>query len=533
MKKVFLFAGLASVGFSAMAAEVPAPTHLEDAFIYALSTNGNYAVSTGVFGIKIFNLTNGHVDEYLDETGTVPSCGIGNCVSDNGIVVGTTDDTNAQYWKDGVWYNLEVPAKAHPGCLSNAITPDGSRICGSIAVSEISFDRDVLMQTPVIWNATADGYGVAVELPYPDRDFTGRVPQYVMATDISADGKTVIGQVVNATGMISYPIIYKEGADGKWSYEIVNEDKLIPEGLAFPEYPGDSPAQPQAEQYMNEEELAAFQQAYEEWVLSGYMLEYPDPVNFLSPEKKAEYDAAMEVYKEEYAQWETDFNAWFEIFDACLERTPNFIFNSMKISPDGKYFGGTVEVADPSDPYGMAMYNVWVGDVATGEYTKYNQNADLNLTYLANDGVTLASTSVNTPSNSFVLKNGQCETMFYWMAKQCIEYAAFMQDNMTREIEITDWNTGEVTTSNELMSGRAVGTPNLETVALTMQNIWDYMTDGEAFVFPVEAGHIAGVKDINVDNNEEQVIYDLAGRRLNNVVAPGIYIVNGEKKVIR
>lgn len=529
MKNFFLFACLASVGISAMAAEVPEPTYLDNAFIYALSPNGNYAVSAGVFSLKIYNLTNGQVDEYFDETGmAVPYCGIGNCVSDNGIVVGSTDGENAQYWKEGVWYDLQVPTNALPGCLSNAITPDGSRICGSIAVSGISFESDALMQAPVIWNATADGFGEAVELPCPERDFTGRVPQYVTATDISADGKTVIGQVVNATGMFFYPIIYKEDAEGKWSYEIVNEDKLIPEGLEFPAYPGESPTQPTAEQFMTEEESAAYEQAYQEWVLSGYVLDYPDPVNFLSPEKKAEYDAAMEAYKGEYEQWENDFNAWFGVFDACLERNPNFIFNSIKISPDGKYFAGTVEVANP-DPYGISFMNVWVGDVATGEYVIYDQNEDLNVTYLANDGVALASTSVNTPSNSFVLKNGQCETMFYWMAKQCIDYAAFMKDNMT--IDVEDWETGEVIP--EFMSGRAVGTPNLETVALTMQNVWDYMTDGEAFVFPVEAGHIAGVDDINVDNKEETVIYDLAGRKLNNVVAPGIYIVNGEKKVIR
>lgn len=43
-----------------------------------------------------------------------------------------------------------------------------------------------------------------------------------------------------------------------------------------------------------------------------------------------------------------------------------------------------------------------------------------------------------------------------------------------------------------------------------------------------------GVEQISVDNFVgDDVIYDLNGRRVNNTTAPGIYIVNGEKRIIR
>ena len=40
------------------------------------------------------------------------------------------------------------------------------------------------------------------------------------------------------------------------------------------------------------------------------------------------------------------------------------------------------------------------------------------------------------------------------------------------------------------------------------------------------------IENVEVEN-EVKAIYDLAGRRVENVTAPGIYIVNGVKRVVR
>lgn len=534
MKKSFLLAGMVAAGLSSAMADVPAPIELDDAFIYALSPNGKYAVSQNTLGIKIYDLASDKMEEYIDETGmTYVTCGIGNCVSDNGIVVGSFDGVTPQYCKDGKWFDLSM-GEAVSTSLSNAITPDGSRICGSLGLNAVSFDGDALMQVPCIWNATADGYSEPIVLPYPEKDFTGRVPQYVTATDMSADGKTIIGQVVNATGMISYPLIYKEGADGTWTYEIIDEKSLIPEGVVFNEYPGEGPKYPQPEEYMTAEEELEYNEAYQAWIDSGYNQDlYPIVTDFMDEEELAEYEADMQKYEQEYAVWEEEFYTWFEALEKCMVNNPLFVFNSMKMSPDGKYFGGTVQIEEPGENWwdSKVYMNVWIGNTENYKYIKYDQQPDLNLTYLANEGVGLASTSVNTTSQSWILKNHIPETMYYWMYTKCPDYAYYMKENMTFGIEQYDWETDEFTFKEEFMSGRAVSTPNLEVMALTVQNMWDYMTDAESFIFSV--AEASSVKGVEVENDGQTVIYDLQGRKLNNVVAPGIYIVNGEKKVVR
>lgn len=535
MKKVFLLACMTAAGASVMMADVPAPVELDDVFMTALSANGQYAVSQGSYQLKFINLATGQIDVLMDESGmSIPSAGAGNCISDNGIMVGTTDDMNAQYLKDGEWYDLDVPAEATYVNLAQAITPDGSRICGTLGMNALSYDDDTLMQVPCIWDATADGFGSPVILPYPDKDFTGRIPMYITATDISADGKIVVGQVVNSTGMVSYPIVYKQSADGSWSYEIPDADLLkYKGGEEYPAYPSVAPVYPQMEDFMSAEELAAYEQAYLDWQLSGYQSDlYPNVDDYMTDAEKEAYNNAMAEYNEAYDTWAEEFNAWYELLFTYMDKVP-YVFNSMRMGPDGKTFGGTVMIEKQGDDSWSTetLMNVWVTDIATGKCTKYNQNADMNLTYLGNEGVALASTSVYTASNSWVLKDGKFNTMYYWMYSQCPEYSMWMKEHMTFTYETFDYETWETTEVTELMSGRAIGTPNLEVVGLTVQNTWDWEDDGLGYIFKV--GEASSVKNVEVENNGETVIYDLQGRKLNDAVAPGIYIINGEKKVVR
>lgn len=157
MKKVFLLACLTVASTAAMMADVPAPMELDNVFMTALSPNGQYAVSEGTIQLQIFNLATGQVDVVMDETGmNIPSAGAGNCISNNGILVGTTDAMSAQYFKDGEWYDLNVPEDAVGVNLAQAITPDGGRICGTLGLNALSLDDDTMMQVPCIWDATSE-----------------------------------------------------------------------------------------------------------------------------------------------------------------------------------------------------------------------------------------------------------------------------------------------------------------------------------------------------------------------------------------
>lgn len=52
------------------------------------------------------------------------------------------------------------------------------------------------------------------------------------------------------------------------------------------------------------------------------------------------------------------------------------------------------------------------------------------------------------------------------------------------------------------------------------------------FTFKVDNNKATAITDLNADDNAEKVIYTISGRRVKNMTAPGIYIVNG-KKVIK
>ncbi len=85
----------------------------------------------------------------------------------------------------------------------------------------------------------------------------------------------------------------------------------------------------------------------------------------------------------------------------------------------------------------------------------------------------------------------------------------------------------------EFMTGHATSTPDLSYVALSVQNIGfvdDYDSIGVSFIFDINTG--AAVNELR-PADEAKTIYDLSGRQLKEVSAPGIYIINGEKKVVR
>lgn len=516
-----------------MAADVPEPKSFSDAYFYAISANGEWGVSPLSSSISVYNFVTGQVDEWTDDE-AYPTTGVGKCISNSGILVGSTDGIYPEYFKDGSWYGLEEPGEG--GC-ANAITPDGSRICGSITVSGVSLDGDALMQAPVVWNATADGYGTPVRLPYPEFDITGRIPQYVTAADISDDGKKVIGQVLDAVGGFKYPIVYTEDADGNWSYELVHPELYTFEGLEFPEHPGECPANPDAKSYLTEEGLAEYNEAYQAFIDSGYDWSlYPDAVDFLTEEGLAEYNAAKEKFNAEYDVWSEADYAWWDVYDQFTSAAPDIVFNSVRISPDGNSWAYTVKYADPMDLWEPSTYNVWVFDMNSDKITKYDQTTDLNLMYLGNDAA-LASTSLGNVSDSYVLKDGECENIYDWMNKKSPVYASWMSDNMRHDytwyVENEEtWEYEEVEYEDVLMTGRAVATPDLSVVALSVQNVWDYMTEFDAYLFDINAG-TSGVGSVRPESDGEKVIFDLSGRKLNSATAPGIYIINGKKQVVR
>ncbi len=537
MKKFLLLTGLSAISFLAVV-DAAEPLVIEDALISEISPNGKYGVSQGLAGLRIFNIETG--EEYSSRGATgyeTYDAGQGKCVSNDGIVVGSSEDSAPYYWKDGVWHQLPLPPSALSSNHAQAITADGSRICGIIGVANMSLSDDALMTAPCVWNADGDGYGLPVMLPHPDLDFAGRVPMYVTAVDMSEDGKVVIGQVVDATGMMNYPILYKENEKGEWSYEIPYENLINPDKLEPVPFPGEGPAMPQCESFMTPDEIDAYQQAYQEYVDSNYQLPYPEYAWFMTIDEIKAYNEAVDVYNEKAIVYNEKWYAWMDFMQAVMDSSPGYVFNSERISPDGKTYGCTVQEVGERDP--MAWFQpventVWMFDLDADKVTKYEKDGDLNMYYIANGGIGIATTLAGTASNSYVLQDGETIDMLTWMKSKNPTYASWMEDNMIFAYEVEEYDEEledyVIVVKEAVLTGRATSTPDFSTVALSVQNIWDYMDDGIAYVFNMQVGN--GV-EAAAPAMEEKTIYDLSGRKLKNATAPGIYIINGEKKVVR
>ena len=67
----------------------------------------------------------------------------------------------------------------------------------------------------------------------------------------------------------------------------------------------------------------------------------------------------------------------------------------------------------------------------------------------------------------------------------------------------------------------------------TASNLRQFLGNGN-ITLTLSLESSAGIEDVTANMNKEEVIYDLNGRRITKKpLAPGIYIINGKKRIIR
>ena len=67
----------------------------------------------------------------------------------------------------------------------------------------------------------------------------------------------------------------------------------------------------------------------------------------------------------------------------------------------------------------------------------------------------------------------------------------------------------------------------------TVSNLRQFLGNGD-ITLTLSLESSAGIEDVTANTNKEEVIYDLNGRRITKMpLAPGIYIINGKKTIIR
>lgn len=531
MKYVFLIANAVLVAFFSAAMS---PNEWGNKQILSISPNGSFSASEHLGSISLINNETGESVELVSNEDANYSLGKGNSVSNNGILVGSLGNIPG-YLKDGKWYNLPTGFPQNLN-IANGITPDGSRICGTVGTAALTADAtSVPIQSPAVWDMRKDGtYSEPIMLPYPPFDYTGRVPQYVTAISISDDGKTIVGLVTDYSGFMTTLIYYTLNRDNKWVMH--NEFKSLanPNGIEIPEYPGKCPEAPQTTDFMTEDERRAYQNALDAWYAAGTFdyATYPDVYDYMTEEEKTAYEAAAAAWQTDvYAPWQEAFDAFDEAVKEC--NGTSLICDNVLLSHDGETAISTAAIVRESP-------DIWLGATYENRVVSFNLRSntykkfidpDMNASAIANNGTVLAFSKGDTPEQAWVYLPGETGdpiSIMEYVSERDEESYKWMQESMVHDLVMTDPDTWETTTIEDYdFTGIPICCANMTVISCMTRNMWDYTTDTYSFLFPVNRpDSVEGVTNdsdikilifkggrILIEGNAQSIsVYDLNGR---------------------
>lgn len=500
MKQILLALGCGALTVSSLSAAVSLePVALPNWQVAAISPDGLYIVSDLNGTLITYDRETGEENTYEADynTGTEYNTGVGNCVSNNRIVVGGTTMDNAAYLVDGEWHLFNVPDAKYT-CSANGITPDGSVVCGNVGQAPIGIDEQkVPMVAPCVWYRQADGsFGDPVILPHPNVDFSGRTAQYVTAVTISGDGKTVVGQIVDWTGYMHQTIVYTCGADNEWSYSIPQPQLVNPDNLQFPEWPGDNgPKEPTYEDFMTDAEIEAYNAAMEQWRNDGYdYSNIPNAADFISDEGLAQYNEAHAAWEPLNAEYLAKVEAFNEVFYQVLEASTDFVFNLIKMSPDGKKIAlsSSKEVEDPNSWFGYSTKYfptvIGIGDssLSTSEF-----GDGLLVSFVGDDGTVVGCYQGEDFRRAKVLLPGATDytPLQDYVASRNASLGAWMEENMKHEYTdyVLNEETGEYeeATKTAYFTGFPTVSDDMNTIACATQDLWAFEVDCYSYILPI------------------------------------------------
>lgn len=495
MKKTLLFV------FSMLATAVAATAQTLDFFenmqIQKMSNDAKILVATDNTRTFVaydadkgeYDIIESTYDPELDYYSPSVTIGFGRAFDNKNRMVGAYDECTPAIYDHGEWIFLPIDDEVHKaGHISQAddITPDGKRICGGIGQSKFGLD-EAIMLLPAIWDQNADGsYSMYKILPHPEKDFTGRVPQYITARSISEDGKTIVGQIVDYSGFWPMPIVYREGADGEWSYEILGEDLVYNKETVWPEWPTEPTFDPR--DYMTDEEKAAYEQAlidheaavdaYWTAIWAGEEAEYPedvDPADFASdPNYASDYIAYLEA---QAAYYEAQGNFFDMLYDPANVYGPSFEFNDVCMSPDGKYYATTLISEGESDPGSwfpkMNLAPIRF-DLTDNSYALSTYTEALPTAVLA-DGTVICADNINSYGDvSRWTLDGETETLLSYLERTNPEAANLVKDKMTYTLAKYDENWEVVPGDEVTLMGSAIASTDGSIYAgWIMNNFYD------------------------------------------------------------
>lgn len=472
MKKILL-SGLAAL--TAATASAFSPQVIEEAYITKFSPDKKYFASFMNGNIGIFETETGEMVASFGDVEMPYSLGDGNCFATDGTFVGGTS-YGAAYCKDYEWTQLDIPNPEFSS-YAHAITPDCKSIVGIVGMAPISTeDTSTPMMVPAIWDLQDDGtYSDAKILPYPELDFTGRVPQYVTVLDITADGKKAFGQVVDYQGSMVALIVYTRKDDNTWTYSVAN-DLLNPNHVAFPEWPGEAPSYPVYTNYMTEEEMAAYDEACANWDWESGE-EYPAFADFMSETERAAWEAALEAWQNAQDEWFQKFQAFNAVYEQVQTEGKTLLFNNLIVSADEKKVISTNTIIedDPTSWLGFSENKTpIIIDVETFEATRKTPK-NITVTGVTEDMTIFGFNADSYRYAAIYLPDADepISLLEYYAGNE--EMTSFIKENMYHDVESYNWDTGEFETIHDVeITGTPIVTPDASIIGTAAQNDWNY-----------------------------------------------------------
>ena len=514
MKKLYVLGLALSLGMAAFAQnEYNGAIEFEEVYFQKISPAGTLLGGQDPIGSYTvgYNVTTGQLDYY-------PACypGDGNCLSDNGIMVGQEMQMTGMFaamMKDGE--TIVTDALKEGGySIFHAITPDGTRACGYIA----NLSNVGPIFSPFFCDISPNGeIGRPVRLPCPDKDFFGDRAQYVIAGCISADGKTIGGLVIDGSGGYSWPIIFREDENHRWSYSQPTEVLFNPNNEEMPANPDDEangPAEPLIRDYMTPENYAAYMQRLQDEPYFNQYWEYMS-------------DDEYNKYIEDHMRWAGEYSSWWEKafreYQAAMRRmgSEQHFGGILHISPDGK----TLLTAKNGVPYEFNLEDDSFAPLGIN-------TAGLTITQLLGDGTLVGcSMAGGVPYEGYICPAGDDKFMKAtdYLAEHNPDYYNWLDDSFLHVNDV-------------MITGVLIFSEDLQTVC------GGYMDgDGGAFSYlfkPEKADDPDDPEESAVETilAEDEIlnVYNLNGIQVMTTkdaselsrLPQGLYIINGKKVVL-